>query len=206
MKQELNEIKESDLYFLKNLQDAIQSLDVLDKIIETDSQRQSDKDLEISDYLHILEDLDTDAPDEIFTRLGRKISTLRKERRHLKNEYLLINEYQQIKARLSSKENRQFITSSMHKRVKELNQPYNFRVLTDEDIKSLKEVKSTEKNNVEQRKRRRSSKSLEVDEKIWNLYKQGISQKEIAIELNMTQPTVCMRLKKIKKEKGNENI
>ena len=205
MKQELNEVRESDLYFLKNLQDAIQSLNVLDEIIETDGKRQSDKDMEISDYLHILEELSEDAEDQVFARLGRKISRLRKERRHLKNEYLLINEYQQIKARLSSKENRQFITSSMHRRMKELNQPYKFRIITDDVIKSVTKVENKEIIEQLKRGRKQSSKSKEIDEHIWDLYKQGISQKEIAKKLNITQPTVCMRLKKMKEEK-NETI
>lgn len=205
MKQELNEVRESDLYFLKNLQDAIQSLNVLDEIIETDGKRQSDKDMEISDYLHILEELSEDAEDQVFARLGRKISNLRKERRHLKNEYLLINEYQQIKARLSSKENRQFITSSMHRRMKELNQPYKFRIITDDVIKSVTKVENKEIIEPVKRGRKQSSKSMEIDEQIWDLYKQGISQKEIAQKINLTQPTVCMRLKKMKAEK-NETI
>lgn len=93
----------------------------------------------------------------------------------------------------------------MHRRMKELNQPYKFRIITDDVIKSVTKVENKEIIEPVKRGRKQSSKSMEIDEQIWDLYKQGISQKEIAQKINLTQPTVCMRLKKMKAEK-NETI
>lgn len=76
---EIEKIKESDVYFLKNVEDSIKILDEIDVIIETNGERQSTSDSLISDLLHILEDLSEETSDCIFAKLGREISKARKK-------------------------------------------------------------------------------------------------------------------------------
>lgn len=183
----MTEIKESDLYFLKNLQDVINSLNEIDKVIETNAERQQTKDHEQSDILHMFEDLTDETSNNVYVKLGRELTRIRKERRHLKKEFLLIKEYQSIKNRLTSSENRQFVNSSINKKMKEISLPYKFRVLTEEQRKGL--LKEPVKMD-----------SLTLNNKILELHSQGLSQTKIGKTLGLSQQSVSMRLKKMKKE------
>jgi len=188
--------KQSDIYFLKLLQDAINSLNTLDELIETNGRRQSEVDSELCDLLHLVEN--NDLNDDACIKIMARIKELRKVRRSLRNEYELINRYQEIKARLSSKENRQFIFVEIQKRFKTLNQEYKNRILTDKQVEDLLEKQGVIEESKEKISRKISEKSQQINIKIKELLEKGYSQTEIAKEMNMTQPSISIRIKKIK--------
>lgn len=186
---------QSDLYFLKLLQDSLNSLDELDNLIESNGSRQSEVDSELSDLLHLIEN--NELSETASVKIVRRIHDLRKVRRSLRNEYELILKYNEVKGRLTSKENRKFIVAEIRKRMKSLNNEYQNRVLAKEQVDEL--LKNDHVNDKQPRSRRtRSEESKEIDKQIKQLLEQGKSQTEIAKILYMTQPNVSMRVKRIR--------
>lgn len=188
--------KQSDIYFLKLLQDSINSLNELDELIETNGDRSSKIDLELSDLSHIIEN--QDLPDLGCVKIVKRMKELRTIRRSLRNEHELILRYQELKARLSSKENRQFIVAEISKRMKDLNQPYKNRIITDEQVQDFLENKMIVGVTTSIKPRKRSEKNDDINAKIQKMLEQGYSQKRIAVELKMSQPSVSLRIKKMK--------
>lgn len=91
--------------------------------------------------------------------------------------------------------------------MKELNQPYKFRILSEEQIQelltdNLKKPDVQKKAVAKKKTRKRTAESLEIDNKIWKLYQQGKSQKEIANQLSMTQPSINIRLKRLREQEN----
>lgn len=194
---DIKEVKETDVLFLSDFQKVIKLLDEMDDLIESNSLRQSETDGLISDYEHIIEN-ETLTQDQAVL-IVEKMKKAREYRRHQKNEFELIKAYQENKAKLSSKTNRQFITAEVYKVWTRLNQKYNMRVLDEKEVEVFKTV-----NNklMEIKGRKRSQKSIELDNKIWDLYMQNNSQKEIGRIIGVSQPVISIRLKKLKEKKN----
>lgn len=190
---------QSDLYFLKLLQDSINTLNELDDLIESNGSRQRNVDYELSDLMHLIEN--KELSESASVKIVKRIHDLRKIRSSLRKEYELIMKYNEVKMRLASKENRQFITAEMQKKMKSLNTEYQNRILTKEQIDELLKEEhkvSSIKDTKQKSKRTRSEESKKIDEQIKELLEQGKSQSEIAKILYMTQPSVSLRAKRIR--------
>ena len=196
---DLENLKETDVLFLSNLQKIVKLLDEIDDLIESNSTRQSKIDGLISDYEHIIEN-------EILTNdqamlIVQELKKARKYRRHQKNEFELIRAYQENKEKLSSKVNRQFLMAEIYKVWTRLNQKYNMRVLNETEVEKFRTVNKVVL--AKKREKRRSQKSIDLDNKIWDLYHQKKSQTEISKILGISQPVISIRLKKLKEEKND---
>ena len=194
---DIKEVKETDVLFLSDFQKVIKLLDEMDDLIESNSLRQSETDGLISDYEHIIEN-ETLTQDQAVL-IVEKMKKAREYRRHQKNEFELIKAYQENKAKLSSKTNRQFITAEVYKVWTRLNQKYNMRVLDEKEVEVFKTVNNKP---IEIKGRKRSQKSIELDNKIWDLYMQGNPQKEIGKIIGVSQPVISIRLKRLKEKKN----
>ena len=185
-----------DTIFLGTLHRVITTLDELDELIDTNGDRQSKIDLELSDWLHKLQ-YDDDLTTEQITNIGIKIKELRKERESLRNEYELITEFSKNKNKLFQKENRQFLVHNIKQRLERLNQPYNNRVLTDDE---MNEVLNHNIVKVEETKTRK--KYVFTDkELIKSKLLDGYKAKEVANELGCSLSTVYYVHRDLVKEK-----
>ncbi len=196
---DLENLKETDVLLLNNLQKVMKLLDEVDDLIESNSTRQSKIDGLISDYEHIIEN-------EILTNdqamlIVQELKKAREYRRHQKNEFELIRAYQENKEKLSSKVNRQFLMAEIYKVWTRLNQKYNMRVLNETEVEKFRTVNKVVL--AKKREKRRSQKSIDLDNKIWDLYQQKKSQTEISKILGISQPVISIRLKKLKEEKND---
>ena len=196
---DLENLKETDVLFLSNLQKIVKLLDEIDDLIESNPTRQSKIDGLISDYEHIIEN-------EILTNdqamlIVQELKKAREYRRHQKNEFELIRAYQENKEKLSSKVNRQFLMAEIYKVWTRLNQKYNMRVLNETEVEKFRTVNKVVL--AKKREKRRSQKSIDLDNKIWDLYQQKKSQTEISKILGISQPVISIRLKKLKEEKND---
>ena len=190
-----------DKIFLKKLQDCIIDLDELDQIIETNGERQSKIDLELSDWLHLLQGNIDDLKKNCFVlaNIAEKIAILRLERASLRNEFELIKRYKEVSRQMMTKDNRQFVIAEIQKVMKNLNQPYQNRVITEKDIEMIKAVTVEESKSIKKKRARKSrAESEALNTKIWDLYNQGISQTKIAKMVGLTQPCINVRIKKMK--------
>ena len=195
-----------DKIFLKKLQDCIISLDELDQIIETNGERQSKIDLELSDWLHLLQGNIDELKSNRFVlaNIAEKIAILRLERASLRNEFELIKRYKEISKQMMTKDNRQFVIAEIQKVMKNLNQPYQNRIIDEKDIEMIKAVTVEEAKSIKKKRTRKSNaESEELNKKIWDLYNQGISQTKIAKMVGLTQPCINVRLKKIREKKDD---
>ena len=184
----------SDLIFLKYFQDTIESFSKLDERVEKNPIERSTVDMKISDYMHIIEN--NDLSESASNKIVKEIRKERQIRRGLANEQILISKYQELKARISSKENRQFIVAEIQKKMKSLDTEYKNRVLTDEEVKEL--LKEDIIQHSGKRVRKTSEKNQQINAKIKEMLDKGCSQKEMAIELGISQGAVCQRIKKIR--------
>lgn len=100
---------------------------LINKLSELDSKEQ--------DILHHIEN----KPISILWcyNVVRKIKDLRIERRKVKNDMELMSKYNEIKSKMTSKENRQFILAELHKKEKVLNSEYRNRQYTEEDMQNI---------------------------------------------------------------------
>lgn len=172
--------------FLKKLQDCIINLNELDELVNTNSERQSNVDLELSDWYHLLQNESLFDKDS-YANIAEKIGQLRRERLSLHKEHEIIKRFNELKTRLTSKDSRQFIVSEIYKTLKAWEEPYKNRIITDEQINEI-----LNKKNILKDKRKKAS-----DEEILTMHKQGLSQSQIAKKLSMAQGSISMRLKKI---------
>lgn len=196
---DLENLKETDVLFLSNLQKIVKLLDEIDDLIESNSTRQSKTDGLISDYEHIIEN-ETLTNDQAML-IVQELKKAREYRRHQKNEFELIRAYQENKEKLSSKVNRQFLMAEIYKVWTRLNQKYNMRVLNETEVEKFRTVNKVVL--AKKREKRRSQKSIDLDNKIWDLYQQKKSQTEISKILGISQPVISIRLKKLKEEKND---
>ncbi len=185
--------------FLKKLQDCIIGLDELDELVNTNGERQSNIDLELSDWLHHLQN-----NFEVFSRaslanVAEKIGNLRLERASLRNEYELIKRYKELSNRMMSKDNRQFIISEIQKTMKNLNQPYQNRIIDEKMIAKVEAITAEEKKQeITKAKRQRKESSKELDQILLKMKSEGKTQREMAEKVGMTQASVSIRLKRLK--------
>lgn len=185
-----------DITFLATLQRAIDVLNELDGLIDSNGDRQSKIDLELSDWLHKLQ-YDDELTNEQITNIGIKIKELRKERESLRNEYELISEFKTHKNKLFEQSNRQFLVNNIQIRLKRLNQPYNNRVLTEEDINKV--INNTVNKSEEEIKTRK--KYVFTDkETIRSMLLEGYKAKEVANELGCSLSTVYYAHRDLVKE------
>lgn len=196
---DLENLKETDVLFLSNLQKIVKLLDEIDDLIESNPTRQSKIDGLISDYEHIIEN-ETLTNDQAML-IVQDLKKAREYRRHQKNEFELIRAYQDNKEKLSSNVNRQFLMAEIYKVWTRLNQKYNMRVLNETEVEKFRTVNKVVL--AKKREKRRSQKSIDLDNKIWDLYQQKKSQTEISKILGISQPVISIRLKKLKEEKND---
>lgn len=198
MKEELSlkDIKEVDTYFLKLIQDTVKNLDIIDELIETNGQRQSEVDSILSDYLHLIED--KNLSDLAALEVMQEIKMNREKRRRLRNEYEIIKSFEGNKNKLVFKNQRQFFTNEIYKKFTSLNQPYKMRILNEEKINELTHMENIKNSNDITSQKRKYKKCIWSDEKIRELLNNGKKAKEIAEILDIPLPTAYAKIKKVK--------
>lgn len=109
-------------------------LDEIDKFDSNVSNKMSEFDNKLIDLYHYIENNPIDTKKAY--RLCKELKSILNERRDLKNNVELLREFQKHKLKLNNGiANRQVLLSEMGKRAKSLNQPYKYRIYTDEELK-----------------------------------------------------------------------
>ena len=172
--------------FLAQLERVLMAYDELEKQIGITDQmceeqplEQAETDKLLSDYYHILETEDVSETNMI--KIAKLIHNERLTRRSQGYCASLINTYKKnkLKLQISPKSNREMFRQEIKKTCNGFYEEYNYRVLTDEQIKELTEDKHPDKKD-----------------KLKKLYDSGLTQKEIAKEMNTTQPQISVWLRK----------
>ena len=91
--------------------------------------------------------------------------------------------------------------------MKNLNQPYKNRIINEEDIKLVEALTENENRQTRKKQTRKiSEESQKINDQIWDLYQQGISQQKIAQTLGLSQPSINVRIKRIKSQKEKVEV
>lgn len=111
----------------------------IDEMIDSNSNRMQEIDLEINDWLHYIENNEIDEKQSI--KIIKELKRLRDIRRHLKNEYEIEKIYKDNYSKINGSHSRQFLLVEINKTKKQLNSNYKNRVLTEDKIKEVIETK-----------------------------------------------------------------
>lgn len=140
----MNEINSVEKIFLGRLESLLSKFDEIDTVvkdidtmIEEHPKKQSESDLLLSDYYHRLEN--NDLSDTEVLNIGKKIHDARIYRRSLNRANALMGCYtkHKEKIRYSIRANREFFRQAIKKTNESLYEDYQYRVLTESDIKNL---------------------------------------------------------------------
>ena len=120
------------------IEEITEAIDILNRVDEYGStlvERLSVLDSKEQDLLHYIENNKIG----IFWcyRMIKEIKSVREERRKVKNDMELMTRFNDVKSKISSKENRQFILTELHKREKQLQTVYKNRQYTEEDMERI---------------------------------------------------------------------
>lgn len=121
---------------IEKVTEVIDILNGIDEYSSTLTSRLSVLDSKEQDLLHYIENHKIN----IFWcyRMIKEIKKVREERRKVKNDMDLIAKFNDLKTRLvSTKDNRQFILTDLHKREKVLHTPYKNRQYNEEEMKEI---------------------------------------------------------------------
>lgn len=188
---------------------ADKSMQEIDDFCNNISQIQQKCDYIQSDLLHKLES--PELKDEEIIGLGRAIQKDRLERRAINNACLIKNEYLKCKNKLPIKCQRQFFNQSINLKVKELNEPYKNRVISNEEFEKIMALTSNRKNkkktpkdeinkSVVQTEKKERKNAVHIDEtKLIKLKEEGKLLSEIAEYFKCSIGSVRNKLKEIKK-------
>ena len=142
-----------DELVLNKIKNAIQLLDEIDEMIKSQSEEMQKVDWEISDWLHYIEN--NEINDKISVKIVEKLKELRIVRRGLSREHEIEGVYKNNASKMMGNNTRPLLLAEINKMVKQLDNEYKNRVITEEDIKMLIEVK---------KKVGRPKKLLEIEE------------------------------------------
>lgn len=131
---------------------AISSLDEIDNMMETQSSELQKVDYELSDWYHYIENNEINEQESY--KIIQEIKRLRKLRRSLNNEHEIENTYKNHSSKMMGNNTRSFLLVEINKTIKQLDNEYKNRVLTEERINEMLNIK---------KKRGRPKKEVEIE-------------------------------------------
>ena len=124
-----------DKQIIDKINQAINMLDEIDDMIQTQSTELQQVDLELSDLYHLIEFNELNEKQSY--KFIKRIHELRLKRRSLQKEHDIENTYKNQANKMMGNNTRQFVLTEINKTIKQLDTTYKYRVLTDENIQEL---------------------------------------------------------------------
>jgi len=127
-------------------------IDEIDSMINSQSEELKKVDLEISDWLHFIENNKTNEKQDSI--IISKLKELRLIRKSLHKEYTIEKAYKDNSSKMMGNNTRQLLLAEINKVVNQWEKEYNNRILTDEEIEQIlnqtkKRVGRPKKNELE---------------------------------------------------------
>lgn len=119
--------------YIKQLSDAFEKINNIERLMESDIQCLSAVDKELSDYMHVIEEEDISNIKNPKALL-RKIKDARMHRREIKITTGVLHKYKQLSLKMNNEDNRKMLISELHKEVKRQQQDYKYRIIDKENI------------------------------------------------------------------------
>lgn len=129
------EEEKTELELLGKINNVLTLLDEIDIIMEELPEKQSNIELLRSDLEHLLEDKEMGSVG--YKNIARELEKVRKQRRHLKKAYEVSQCFKNNRGKITYKDQRPFVRTSMENCYKNLQTSYNYRLLNAQNIKDL---------------------------------------------------------------------
>ena len=181
--------------FLTKLQQVLNGLDEIDDMIGNNSSDQSNVNTLLEDYKHLIEENGKDMSDDAKINMINSYYNARQTRRRNNNFYEVIKYYNNNKQKLQYKSGRQTLYREVKNKLSNLDNPYKYRILTDDEIKNFINYVNNDVTNNESevncdRKNKLSKEELE------RLLNEGKKSVDIAKMYGLTQQYICVLKKK----------
>lgn len=131
-------MNQQDKKLLKKINEIVKLLNEIDDENNNIAEQISRVDCEQSDWLHLIEN--SDLSNREYSNVARKIKALRKMRRSLKNEQVLLNTYSNNISKLIYNNQRDFFVQKINATAKQLDSEYKNRIITEDDIKNVLKI------------------------------------------------------------------
>lgn len=122
----------------EKIRNLIKTLDDIDNLITTRSEELRKIDLELSDWLHFIEN--NDFEEKVSHKVVMKIRELRRKRRSLCREQAIEETYKNNSSKVMGNNTRPFLLNEIEITIKNLDSEYKNRIITEENIQELLEV------------------------------------------------------------------
>ena len=120
---------------MTKITESIDLLNAIDEYGSTLVSRLSVLDCKEQDLLHYIEDNKINVL--WCYNIVKQLKNIREERRKVKHDMELISRFNDVKNKIISTDNRQFIMTELHKKEKQLNTTYRNRQYSEEDIQKI---------------------------------------------------------------------
>ena len=121
-----------DEIIYEKIKSAITLLDEIDEMITTQSYECQQVDYEMQDWLHYIEN--NELTESQYIKVAKEMQRLRRERRHLHNEYEIEKTFKDNASKVMGNNTRGLLLAEINKTIKQINSEYKNRILTDEQI------------------------------------------------------------------------
>lgn len=180
--------------FLVKLQQVLNTLDEIDEMIGNNSSDQSNVDTLLEDYKHLIEENGQNMSDDAKINMINSYYNARQTRRRNNNFYEVIKYYNNNKQKLQYKSGRQTLYREVKNKLSNLDNPYKYRVLTDDEVKNfINYVNNDVTNNEREADNRKNKLSKEELERLFNEGKKSV---DIAKMYGFTQSYISVLKKK----------
>ena len=126
-----------------------EAIDILDEVDDYSSSLQEKLDELNNKQLDLLHYIENNKINIFWCyKMIKEIKNIRVERRKVKQDIELLNRFDNVKNRMLSKDNRQFVMTELYKKEKQLDTTYKNRYYTEEELQNL--LKGVKENNGEQ--------------------------------------------------------
>lgn len=176
--------------FLCKIKNVLQLLDEIDDIINNNPKNQQSIDYEISDYLHIIQSNCDNIANDNKLKIIEDICKARNIREQYNNIRIIGQYYNDNRNKLTYHNGREQVSNGLSNLLSTLNQPYKYRVFTQEKVTNLlsKEVKLEKKYK---------TRKIDIDyETLRSLLDNGEKTKDIAKKYGCSDAYISILKKK----------
>lgn len=183
--------------FLAKLQQVLNTLDEIDEMIGNNSSDQSNVDTLLEDYKHLIEENGKDMSDDAKINMINSYYNARQTRRRNNDFYEVIKYYNNNKQKLQYKSGRQTLYSELKNRLGSLDNPYKYRVLTDDEVNNLIHyVDNNTCEEIEYKTQHNNRNNKLSKEELERLFNEGKKSVDIAKMYGFTQSYISVLKKK----------
>ena len=182
-------MENKETIFIAKIQQALTLLNEIDEIIKGNPTEQSNIDLQLSDYYHLIQEKGSEMSDSAKVKLIDRIEEIRLLREQHNDIYLIGDYYSKNRQKLQYTNGRNQLYNELSKLLGTLHKPYNYRVLDENQINSFMTIDNKSTETIE-KKNKLSKEELE------RLVNEGKKSVDIAKMYGLTQQYICVLKKK----------